>query len=343
VTTSYEVLCWGDNAWGQLGRAISTAMSGVADYPQNVSGQPYLLSANGLALGDNHSCALDFGAVSCWGANDRGQLGDGRLGDGTTPAAPQPVPRRVVASVGGPAFQDAATIASAPGANHTCVSTYDSIALCWGSNAQRQVGDGTLSGNKTVPMLVQASTALRDLQGPYDSNDPTHPWNAAVRDVAAVAVGAEHSCANRYGALACWGANAAGQLGDDSTNARATAVVSAADLGGIAAVAGGGLHTCAALEDDSVSCWGAGASGQLGNGLGAASKTPVAVASLPAVAKPDSARQVVVPSLTLGALHACAVSAEGVLWCWGSNASGELGDGTRVSRALPVPVSAVAP
>src|SRR5690349_19885833 len=30
-----------------------------------------------VAAGDNHTCVLRSGAVSCWGADEQGQLGDG--------------------------------------------------------------------------------------------------------------------------------------------------------------------------------------------------------------------------------------------------------------------------
>lgn len=48
-----------------------------------------------LALGANHSCQLGpDGKVRCWGANSRGQLGDGstttRLGPGALPGGGKP-------------------------------------------------------------------------------------------------------------------------------------------------------------------------------------------------------------------------------------------------------------
>lgn len=43
--------------------------------------------------------------------------------------------------------------------------------------------------------------------------------------------------------------------------------------------------------------------------------------------------------ITAGEAHSCGLTALGVLYCWGSNAAGQLGDGTLTSRSAPVPVS----
>ncbi|HEY3234413.1 MAG TPA: hypothetical protein VGJ84_06835, partial [Polyangiaceae bacterium] len=40
-------------------------------------------------------------------------------------------------------------------------------------------------------------------------------------------------------------------------------------------------------------------------------------------------------------LHACALRADGTLWCWGDNEYGTLGDGTTVNRSSPVQVTAL--
>jgi len=44
-------------------------------------------------------------------------------------------------------------------------------------------------------------------------------------------------------------------------------------------------------------------------------------------------------AVTSGRLHTCALTEEGVAYCWGGNAEGQLGDGTVVDRALPAPVA----
>jgi alpha-tubulin suppressor-like RCC1 family protein len=66
--------CWGDDAYGQLGRG---AVGGSSAEARAVPG---LWQA--LAVGGDHTCALAgrpgagaAGEVWCWGRNDRGQLG----------------------------------------------------------------------------------------------------------------------------------------------------------------------------------------------------------------------------------------------------------------------------
>src|SRR4029079_8776847 len=46
-------------------------------------------------------------------------------------------------------------------------------------------------------------------------------------------------------------------------------------------------------------------------------------------------------SMALGAAHTCALRADGLLRCWGSNSSGQIGDGTTTNRASPVSVPGV--
>jgi alpha-tubulin suppressor-like RCC1 family protein len=77
------VVCWGANDSGQLGSAVAS--------PQLKPVATGLLTAQGLALGADHSCALiPDGTVRCWGRNDRGQVGNG-AGAGTPVQQPVPI------------------------------------------------------------------------------------------------------------------------------------------------------------------------------------------------------------------------------------------------------------
>jgi alpha-tubulin suppressor-like RCC1 family protein len=93
----------------------------------------------------------------------------------------------------------------------------------------------------------------------------------------------------------------------------------------------GGDHACLLRKDGNVSCWGQGASGELGDGGGVARSTLEVVAGIP----------IPVTDLALGDSHTCVVASGGAVWCWGANASGQLGDGTTFSRALPGAVSGI--
>ncbi len=106
-------------------------------------------------------------------------------------------------------------------------------------------------------------------------------------------------------------------------------------------VAAGAAHTCARWSDDRLFCWGSNVDGRLGNGeirVAEPETAPVEVVNAPSG----------VEQLALGGSHSCARTADAV-YCWGSNADGQLGDRTvrtfaeRPSRAaLPSALTPIA-
>lgn len=96
-------------------------------------------------------------------------------------------------------------------------------------------------------------------------------------------------------------------------------------------ITAGDRHTCALLDDGTVSCWGNNSAGQLGVGNTSASPSPLRVRDLDRVTHitsgPSSAR------------HTCALRDDGGLWCWGANDHGQLGDGSTDTRLVPVLVA----
>ena len=94
------------------------------------------------------------------------------------------------------------------------------------------------------------------------------------------------------------------------------------ELGGVTAIAAGGFHSLALLINSTVEAWGADDKGQLGNGTFSAnpSDTPVAVQGL-----------IGVHAIAAGETHSLAAMNGGEVEAWGSNKSGELGNGTRDS------------
>jgi alpha-tubulin suppressor-like RCC1 family protein len=129
-----------------------------------------------------------------------------------------------------------------------------------------------------------------------------------------------HTCALKpNGEVNCWGYG--GNLGNGSSGTVDSNVpVQVSGLVNVSAIASGSSHTCALDKTTgSVSCWGLGGFGQLGNGssgTGALSNIPVAVIGLSAVTEISS-----------GHFFSCALNANGTVACWGDDSAGQLGNG----------------
>lgn len=135
-----SVDCWGANDRGQLGDGTNTNSL----HPVTVVG---VSDAFVIGSGWDHACAVVPGTVSgieleCWGANERGQLGNGTTGDSSVPVAVTGVTEPSVV-VGG---------------HHTCELHYvlsTSAVSCWGPNTYGELGDGT-NTDRSTPVLVRA-------------------------------------------------------------------------------------------------------------------------------------------------------------------------------------------
>nr|BFE69136.1 hypothetical protein GCM10020092_024370 [Actinoplanes digitatis] len=97
----------------------------------------------------------------------------------------------------------------------------------------------------------------------------------------------------------------------------------------------GDSHTCARGRDGRAYCWGDGSSGQLGNGDVVRHSSPVAVTA--------PAAGVSFTQLTAGYRQTCGLGSDARAYCWGSNYSGELGNGDNTDRPTPVAVKSPAP
>jgi alpha-tubulin suppressor-like RCC1 family protein len=156
--------------------------------------------------------------VVCWGRSTEGQLGDGVSGSKLKPVAVK-------------GLTDAVDLVA--GGNHTCARRKAGSVVCWGSNGQGQLGDG-----KTGVFAQRTPVVVQGLQSP-----------------ARLALGKQHSCARMAdGAVRCWGANQAGQLGAaGSSQTRPTAVTKLTDATDLAL---GTAHSCALQSTGNVTCWG---------------------------------------------------------------------------------------
>jgi alpha-tubulin suppressor-like RCC1 family protein len=222
----------------------------------------------------------------------------GQLGDGSKTAATTPI--AVVGLAG--------AVAVAAGSSHSCALLKDGTLWCWGGNAFGQLGDGT-TADKTTPVQVQGLGS----------------------SVTTVSAGLAHTCAiQQNGTVWCWGSNLAGQLGDGTKTDKVIPVQVLGLAAAGAALSAGGFHTCARLTNGALYCWGDNGSGQLGDGTTVGKSMPAQVQNLGASVAEVSAGG------SLGGSHTCAILSGGTVWCWGANAYGQLGDGTKMDQAKPI-------
>ena len=290
-----SVSCWGSNDYGQLGDG------GVDDRNTPTQTLPLGQSAVAIAAGTDHTCAvLDDGSVSCWGSNGYGQLGDGTTTHSWgTPTQTSPFDTGKTA------------VAITAGNFHTCALLNDDSVSCWGSNSHGQLGDGT----------------------DINRNTPTQTLPLGQGAVA-ISAGSEHTCALLYdGSVSCWGLQLYGRLGNgaglsgnlDNDWASVKTPTQTSPLGQSAvAISAGNVHTCAILDDGSVSCWGSYYYGQGGDRTSISKNTPTQTVPLGQVAVAISA----------GWRHTCALLDDDSVRCWGVNSEGQLGDGTNTGTIL---------
>ncbi|MFG1607170.1 RCC1 domain-containing protein [Actinoplanes sp. NPDC049265] len=256
--------CWGRNDSGQLGQG---SVGVPVTSPQAVPGLTD--DVIDLAAGGDTTCVIDENLVAgCWGSNS-----DGQIGDGNVSATPVPTPTPV--DVSGVPNADLTQITV--GARHTCATTERGKAICWGSDAHGQLGDGTPLTDHPLPVVVPG-----------------------LSDLYLISAGGDSNCAiDQDGVATCWGDNGGGQLGvGDRVDRPAPAAVDmtkvlgspiladliGVDEGMLAEISIGAGHACAIDTGGNVYCWGANADGQLGDGTTTDHLVPAPTRLLPGLA-----------------------------------------------------------
>ena len=151
--------------------------------------------------------------------------------------------------------------------------------------------------------------------------------------------GENHSLAVKAnGTVWASGYNYSGSLGD-GTNTDSNAPVAVVGPGGggfltgITSVAAGGDNSLALRSDGTVWAWGDNDNGEMGIGTTVSSNVPEQVLGPGSVGTLTG-----VVSIASGFDTAYALKADGTVWAWGENTSGQVGDGTTTGRTTPVQV-----
>lgn len=334
--TDAGLYCWGRFNEGATGLPDAV---GAVDLPTRVdapgapSANQALGDANALIGGDKHMCAIVDGRPHCWGANERGQLGTTET---MTYFSPTESSLENVADVAVGAFDGCAltddnavycwglesnglgrilggVIATATpgllrmplsnvtsiafGTGHACAA-HDGIVSCWGGGAAANLVLG-------VPSPVRSTDPI---QVPLPALDVDDEWEE-------VSTGVFHSCArSTAGRVACWGDNTYNELGRTDTSAGAPGFMTT--VTDAVALELGQYRSHAIRSNGEVVRW----------GLGITSSGP---AARTVMTNTGALSDVV--ALSAGRFHACAISdpdpggAGGTVYCWGNDASGQLG------------------
>jgi len=310
VASDARAWCWGLNDRGQLGDATVGGFRNSPVLVGSVFDTYRAVSAGGSGfavqdgqpgvLFESHTCGLTLGdSIECWGANTYGQLGNG-----TFDAAAVPFP--VLAP--GLRFRSVSA-----GGRHTCAISEDFEVYCWGLNSGGQLGNAAAGPRSNVPVLVGGGAA----QG-------------TVFDM--VSAGESHTCGIVGAVTYCWGHNERGQLGNETTVPSVVPVgVSLLPPRAFAwQVSAGFEFACGIVASiGQAYCWGRDDFLQLGYGpeefCGA---TLCSTVGRPVVG--DFAfRQV-----SAGGVHACGLTQDNRVICWGDNRRGQVGIGFKPETTI---------
>ena len=301
LTSDGKVWAWGDNSAGELGNGSTTGSSVPVPVSDVVGFSGQVVA---IAAGELHSLALTSnGKVWAWG--------DGPLGNNsTTDSSSVPVPVSDVVGFSGQ------VVAIAVGESHDLALTSNGKVWAWGYNGNGQLGNGSTT----------------------DSNVPVQ---AAIAGVVAIAAGYYYSLALQGQATAdAWGSDAYGELGNgDPGNNDTDTPGPVGNLRGVVAISSNGSYSLALTSLGQAWAWGYNYDGELGNGDPSRTNTnsPGRVSDV----IDNNGRSVFsgrVAAIAAGGLHGMALTSDGLVWAWGTNELGQLGNGGPRNRSENTPV-----
>lgn len=307
-----DVYCWGDFP------AYIFPNEARNWVPTKVEGSS---GALGVALGSDFGCLVFSNGVSCWGANDHGQLGNGT----------KVLSAALVAVIG---ISNVSQITV--GDHFACSTDSNRDTYCWGQNSSGQLGISAgvdqptrIPTGATSSAYISAGTnnlcALKltgeilcvgdstSGQSGYLSTSAIPLTNSTASNLSKVSAGADTSCAiDSNGLLQCWGA-----LKPISTYG-----------GTFSDVSVGNGSACAVTSEKKLLCWGSNSAGQLGDGSNRTSMSLVSVSNSTASFE----------KVSVGYKHSCAVTSDGLVYCWGDNSHlqlGSTGADSKVPKVVP--------
>ena len=301
LTNAGVVYAWGQGSSGELGNGTTT---GTQATPVKVSdGTMGNSNVTAISAGLGYSLALKGGIVYAWGLEQYGRLGNGA----TTANKTTPV------KVSDGEMGNSNVTAISAGDGHA-LALKDGKVYAWGWVQTGRLGNGVTETNQTTPVKVSDGEM----------------GNSGVTAISA----GDYSLALKDGSVYAWGEGMNGQLGIGTTvYAKYTPVkVSDGEMGNSSVTAiSAGIKHALALKGGMVYAWGAGASGQLGNGESTDKTTPAKVSD-------GEMGNSGIAAISAGDVHSLALKG-GMVYAWGGGASGQLGNGETANKTTPVKVS----
>jgi alpha-tubulin suppressor-like RCC1 family protein len=331
-------LGWGNNEFGQLGNGSKQGGLTVYSVGENTLGQ--LNGTLQVSTGGDHTLALLANhTVTAWGSNEYGQLGNGHFGSTHT------LPTVVTG------LSEVEAVAA--GKSYSLALLKNGKVMAWGLNNRGQLGVNAKAG----PELCTTSETegwTEEQRGEFGCS--TKPVTiSGLSEVAAISAGSEHALALlKSGKVMSWGENQFGRLGNSSSTGPekcgwvfpvpcSRAPVSVTGLEGVSAVSAGGTFSLALVGGGTVKGWGENNSGQLGTGSFEGPEGCKGIfefeGEIPCATKPVEVTGLEeVTAISAGGSHGLALLSSSKVKAWGSNAQGQVGDGTTTNRNAPVAV-----
>lgn len=287
------------------------------------------------------------GQLWVWGNNAYGELGDN-----TTISKSSPVQTIADAS-----NWIQASAGYGNGSHRAAIKT-DGTLWVWGRNQVGQLGDNTTTHRSSPIQTVAFGTNWSQVSCGYrktlalktdgtlwgwglNSNgelgeNTTTNRSSPIQTIAfgnnwtSVSCGQRHSAGIKNdGTLWIWGYNNNGQLGDNTTTHRSSPIQTVGFGNDWSSVACGYNNTIGIKKNGTLWAWGANLYGQLGDNTIVKKSSPVQTVAFGTNWVKASCQ---------GYSVAIALKADGTLWGWGYNGSGELGNNTITNRSSPIQV-----
>lgn len=333
------VKCSGSGTFGSLGHGIN---SDSATFVVAIA------SGGGVTqidAGGNVTCAVKNAGLFCWGQGDNMQIGDGA-------GVPRNTPTQVFAEGSG-------VTQVAVGRLSVCAIVATEL-WCWGSNGSGQVGKGNFLTQNTPIKITGLGSGIQKVQigdshacaiksgglfcwgfnnkgqvgdnSIINRNSPVSIF-AASSGITDVSLGASHSCIMKSQELYCWGSNERGQMNDPNLLVNQLIPILIYDSSHqITHFSAAENTTCTVENNLKVICWGGGnlGIGPVGNSI--TWTQPENVLGLSSTVQKLAKVDVLIDDSNF---QNCSIHNGGVK-CWGTNTSGNLGNGTLNPSRVPV-------